>query len=122
MPNTVKFYTDEHVAASIVRQLREKGVDIVSCQEVGNLGIPDVEQLQYAVQQQRTVITGDADFLRLDSQWRNEGKRHSGIIHIKFNHPDQMGPIVAWITFLCEAVNTGAADLERDVYNRVQYV
>ena len=63
----IKFYTDSHIAKTIVAQLRQRNVDVVRCQEVGRDDADDVEHLEYATSQGRTVITSDADFLALSS-------------------------------------------------------
>jgi hypothetical protein len=35
MAEKIKFYTDTHIAKAVAVQLRQKGVDIVRCEEVG---------------------------------------------------------------------------------------
>ena len=57
------FYTDAHIHYAAVKQLRDKGVDIVRCQDVGMDDASDSEHLTYATDQGRVVVTCDKDFL-----------------------------------------------------------
>jgi predicted nuclease of predicted toxin-antitoxin system len=115
----IRFYTDSHIAKTIAVQLRHRNIDVVRCQDVGMDDADDVEHLEYATSQERTVITSDADFLALDAQWQSSGKPHAGIIYVPPERKDAIGTIVAHLVFLHEAVAAGAADLATDVYNRV---
>ena len=91
----IKFYTDSHIAKAIVVQLRNRGVDIVRCQDVGMSDADDEEHLEYATSQGRSVITSDEDFLVLDAQWRRSGTPHAGIIYLPPDRKDAIGAIVA---------------------------
>jgi len=115
----IKFYTDSHIAKAIAVQLRNRSVDIVRCQDVGMDDADDIEHLEYAASQGRTVITGDEDFLVLDAQWSRSGKHHAGIIHLPPDRKDAIGTIVAYVVFLHQAIAAGAADLVTDIYNQV---
>ncbi|MBV7330959.1 DUF5615 family PIN-like protein [Chloroflexi bacterium TSY] len=44
----IRYYTDEHVTRSIVRGLRQRGVDALSVPEAGMLGASDEEHLTFA--------------------------------------------------------------------------
>lgn len=74
---TPKFLADENVNLTAVTALREK-VDIVSVQAVGMRGENDKELIKYARENNRTILTKDADFLREDKK----GTSHTGIIFI----------------------------------------
>ena len=115
----IKFYTDSHIAKAIAVQLRNRSVDIVRCQDVGMDDADDIEHLEYAASQGRTVITGDEDFLVLDAQWSRSGKHHAGIIYLPPDRKDAIGTIVAYVVFLHQAIAAGAADLVTDIYNQV---
>lgn len=115
----IKFYTDSHIAKAIATQLQQRGIDIIRCQDVGMENADDPEHLEYAVSQGRTIITGDADFLVLDALWREAGRNHTGIIYIKPESREAIGIIIKALRFLHEAVEGGAATLEKDVYNQV---
>ena len=115
----LKLYTDSHIAKTIVVQLRYRNVDVVRCQDVGIGDADDVEHLEYATSQGRTVLTSNEDFLALDAQWHSSGKPQAGIIYVPPERKDAIGTMVAQLVFLHEAVVAGAADLATDIYNRV---
>jgi hypothetical protein len=63
--------------------LRRLGYDAEACAEAGrsNLQIPDEEQLIYATQAGRAILTCNArDFVPLDAKWKAAGRTHVGII------------------------------------------
>lgn len=119
---SVKFYTDAHISKAIVDQARKRGVDIIRCQDVKLTEAEDIEHLNFAVEQGRTVISADADFPILDAQWRTTGKTHAGIIYILPDRKDQIGRIVDYLEFLHQAIKDGAATLDEDVYNKLIYL
>ncbi|PSB56735.1 DUF5615 family PIN-like protein [Chamaesiphon polymorphus] len=55
----VRLYADENFELPVVEKLREKGYDILTVQEAGNAnqGIPDEEVLEFAIAENRAVIT-----------------------------------------------------------------
>ncbi len=79
----VTVFTDEHVHAGLANALRQRGYDALSCQEAGlaGRGVSDAAQLEYAARQGRAVLTYDVvDFIQLDHEWKEAGRRHAGII------------------------------------------
>lgn len=77
MENKVKFYSDEQIDPQIIKELRRLGIEALSCQEANNLGKSDIEQLNFATQNNFTIITQDADFIDLHYQ----GFKHQGIVY-----------------------------------------
>lgn len=73
----IKFYTDENVSKAVVKGLRTRGVDMLTCQESGMLSTTDAEQLEYATQNDRVVFTHDTDFLKIHAK----GIEHAGIVY-----------------------------------------
>ncbi len=77
----IKLYLDEDVHKKIAISLRLKGYDVISAHEVQNQGLPDYEQLQYAILQQRAIFTFNVgDFNRLHKEFAQKGTEHPGII------------------------------------------
>jgi hypothetical protein len=79
----VRLCTDEMVNPRLAANLVRPGYDVVSCQWAGrsNLGISDDQQLLYATQHGRAILTFNiGDFERLDRAWRARGRVHGGII------------------------------------------
>ncbi len=73
----IKYYTDENVAKTVVKGLRSRGVDVLTCQETNMLSATDEEQLAFVTQSNRVIFSHDADFLRIHSN----GVEHSGIVY-----------------------------------------
>jgi predicted nuclease of predicted toxin-antitoxin system len=71
----VKFYTDEHIAKAVVKGLRARGIDAVTSAEAKMLASSDEQQLAFARQEGRVIVTYDNDFLKLHT----DGIAHAGI-------------------------------------------
>jgi predicted nuclease of predicted toxin-antitoxin system len=123
---TLKFYTETHVARAITDQLKVNGVDVIRAEDVGLADASDEEHLAYATSQGRVIVTGDADFLVLDVQWRQVSRKHAGIIYIlpevRIKRRAAAGIVVKTLVFYHQAVAEGAATAEGDFYNRVIYI
>lgn len=77
----IALYLDEHIQSALVLALKARGVDILTTQEAGNIGLDDREQLIYATQNNRTVLSYNRQHLaKLHYQWMSIHKSHSGII------------------------------------------
>jgi predicted nuclease of predicted toxin-antitoxin system len=63
--SSVRYYVDEHVGSAIVRDLRRRGVDVITVTEAGMRGRSDEAQLAFALQAGRVTFTQDRDFLRI---------------------------------------------------------
>jgi hypothetical protein len=77
------YLLDEDVPPAVAPELRRRGIDAISVHEVGRAGhgIPDAEQLGFAIGQQRAIVTYNRrDFQHLDRDCREAGIRHHGII------------------------------------------
>lgn len=106
----IKFYFDEHVDPAIAYALRKRGVDVLTAQEVGMLGVADEKHLQLAISQHRAIFTQDTDFLRL----HRAGVTHEGIIYTHQNI--SIGKIVQGLLLIYQVL-TG-----EDLENRVEFL
>ena len=79
----IKFYLDEHIHSAIAQGLRRRGVDVMTVQEAGRTGLSDREQLNFALAEQRVLVTRDSDFLIL----ANGGVSHAGIAYANPRRP-----------------------------------
>jgi len=77
----LRIYTDENVDVAVAEGLRRRGVEAWSARDVGNLGLSDEEQLEYARRERAVVFTHDADFLRLAHEKWQQGREHWGVIY-----------------------------------------
>src|SRR5207244_7387869 len=100
------FYTDVHIPKEAVQQLKNKGIDIIHCGEVGMSDADDADHLAYAAEHERVMVSCDEDFEILHSDWQEMGRSHAGIV--RFRMQDQckdIGLIVREISFLQEAAD-----------------
>lgn len=77
----VALYTDEDVYGELAAQIRARGYDAISAYEVNLVGIPDEEQLQYAISQGRAILTHNMrHFEPLHKEFVDSRKDHYGIV------------------------------------------
>ena len=77
----IRIYTDESVDVAITQGLQRRGVDTSSARDRNKLGLTDEEQLIFAGEEKAAIFTHDTDFLRIATQWIDEGKTHFGVIY-----------------------------------------
>jgi predicted nuclease of predicted toxin-antitoxin system len=97
----LSFYTDVHISKRAVEQLRLKGVDIIHCSDIGNDDLSDIDHLEYAIQNNRVMVSCDDDFEILHWQWKTQQRDHMGIVYISMkDYCKNIGVIVEELTFL----------------------
>ena len=126
MAEKLTVYTDGHIPLAVARQCRARapGVTIIRCEEVGMKDADDAAHWEYVLAHWAVLVTADRGFLARAAALNQQGESHPGIIYVG---PDKqgsacIGPIVEWLAFLDDALQVGAADLERDVDNRIKYI
>jgi len=78
--NRIRFFTDEDVYGHAADRLRSWGFDAVSTPEAGRTGEVDEEQLQWAAQEGRVLVTFNVvDYARLHHEIMKSGGHHAGI-------------------------------------------
>jgi predicted nuclease of predicted toxin-antitoxin system len=98
MPIKIAYYTDEHVSGAVVKGLRLRGVDVLTCQEAGMLGATDEEHLVFASANSRVVFSQDTDFLRIHTT----GFQHAGIVYAAQQTPT--GKIISGLLLIWEVL------------------
>ena len=77
----VRLYLDQHIKLQLADDLRERGYDVLTTQEAELETAPDDVQLEFATQQDRTLLTYNIrDFAPLHEEWTTVGRMHAGII------------------------------------------
>lgn len=77
----MKVYLDEDLSPRLAERLRRRGVDAVSAFEVGNVQLSDREQLAYATQEGRCLVTRNArHFVLLGRDAIRRQEPHAGIL------------------------------------------
>ncbi len=84
----------------------------------------DVEHLEYAARENRIIITNDADFTRLDAEWKALNKSHTGIMYCLAHVQGKkaVGIIVKHCLDYYEMIVAGAGTIEDDIVNRIIYI
>ena len=95
----MKFFLDEDSADVIANIARRAGVDIVSVRQLGRNGLTDENQLRYAGQDGRCVVTRNrGDFARLSRRFEFEGLPHAGVALVPKSLPgESFFPVAAAI-------------------------
>lgn len=77
----VRLYMDVHIPMAITRQLRLRGVDVVTATEEGSNQLPDDQLLALAAQKGRLLFTHDIRFKALGENWQRTGQPFAGMIY-----------------------------------------
>ncbi|MBF8265291.1 MAG: hypothetical protein HW384_1155 [Dehalococcoidia bacterium] len=108
---SLRLYLDENITPVLAQQLRRRGFDVVSASEVGMLAKTDEEQLEYASNNGRVLLTFDTDFIPIVVRWLSNGRHHNGIVISKEVKRDQTGELVKLCSmFLSQVRNDEATD------------
>ena len=107
----IRFHLDESVNLAVADGLRRRGIDVTTTSEAKLLGVPDPEQLAFAVSQQRVIFTHDADFLRL----HGAGVQHWGIVYSR-QGARSLGEIIRNLMLLWEYYKP------EELRNQVEYL
>jgi predicted nuclease of predicted toxin-antitoxin system len=76
-----RLYLDEDVDISLATALIHRGVDILTKQQAGSTGNSDREQLSFAKEQNRVIITHNIrDFVVLHKNFLKNYHTHCGIV------------------------------------------
>ena len=121
----LKLFTDEHIAKAIVDQLRKYNIGVVRCEEVGMKNADDSELLEYATEQGYVLLSMDDDVTRLDVQWRDVGRQHTGIFYApmaQFQGQSGIGAIVTFCAEWAELIEDGTGTLEDDIHGKLFYI
>lgn len=113
----IRLYVDEDAAQlAVVEGLRNRGVDVLTVLETAMLSATDVEQLEFATSQGRSIYTLNVDdFCRLHSELLSQGKEHSGIIVI----PRQRYSIGEKIRRISQLIDSTTAE---EMRNRLEFL
>ncbi len=110
----LKFYTDAHIDKQVAIQLRQQGIIVIRCQDVGMDNASDEEHLAYATEHELSIISKDADFRTLHFRWIAEDKTHFGIFLCTNCQIDAIGKIVTeCITYF------QLAETDEDIINKL---
>lgn len=79
----IRLFIDEDVWLGLTAALRERGFDTVHVYEVARDSLSDREQLTFAIQQRRAILTHNKrHYIPLVAEYYWAGKEHYGILVI----------------------------------------
>ena len=78
---THSLYMDVHVPAAITAGLRQRGIDVLTCQDDGTIRLTDDEVFARATDLGRVLFTQDEDFLKIVSRWQADQKSFFGVVY-----------------------------------------
>ena len=77
----IRIYLYEDVSILLSEALGHRGIDVVTTRSVENQGISDVDQLEFAKEQDRVLLTHNIrDFVVIHKRYLQDNLHHSGII------------------------------------------
>jgi predicted nuclease of predicted toxin-antitoxin system len=107
-------YLDEDVNVLIADLLRARGFDVIIVRDAKQLHATDAEQLAYAVNQARTLVTHNrTDFEELVQSYFDLGQMHYGVIFAVRRPPQEISKRLLAI------LNHVTAD---EMQNQVRYI
>ena len=107
----MKFYLDEDLSPEIADILRKNGVDAVSAHEIGAVEASDLQQLEFAGQEKRCLVTRNRDdFIKLTIRFFHDHRPHHGILIIPYTIPgDQFSRMAALLKTFASRHPSGLA-------------
>lgn len=111
MSESIRFHLDENVNPVIAIALRRYGVDVTTTVEANLRTSGDEEQLTFARQENRVIVTHDDDFLRMANQTLN----HPGIACCH-KEARTIGEIISGLRLIYEVLTPD------EIQGRVEYL
>lgn len=111
MAAAIRLYLDENMSPEIARQLRRKGIEVFTVQELDTLGDSDINHLNRAKEMGCVLCTHDTDYLRL----AGEGTPHAGIVYGRSGDHD-IGDWVKGLELICGVYTA------EEMQNSVEYL
>lgn len=110
----IELYLDEDVSALVADLLRARGFVATTTREEGKLGSSDLEQLQYAIDQHKTLLTHNrVDFEALARDCFSSGTSHYGIVIAVRRPPNEI------VRRLFPVLNSVTRD---EIENQLRYI
>jgi hypothetical protein len=110
----ISLYLDEHVQIGLAEALRTRGVDVLTTQAAGKIGVSDLEQLNFAAASSRTLFSYNIrHFAKIHYDWMKLKRPHGGII---LSDELTIGVALRRIMKLYFSLNSG------DMKNRLEYL
>ncbi len=113
----MKLYIDADITRRLARALRERGYDVLSAHEAGNADASDDEQMVFAANQGRALLTCNAgDFTAIFEDYWYTDREHSGVI---VSEQLELGEMIRRVTRLLDTVD--ADDMRNNWKNLAEF-
>ena len=106
----IRFYLDEHIHSAVADGLRRRGIEVLTVQQARKTGLADREQLAFALDIKRVMVTMDSDFLVIAS----EGVSHAGVAYA--SPGKSIGELIRAIVLIHDVLTSA------DMKNHVEYL
>ncbi|KHE93240.1 MAG: DUF5615 family PIN-like protein [Candidatus Scalindua rubra] len=102
----IKLYLDEDISHTVAEVLRSRGYDVLSAHQMGMRSRADDEQLDYAVENEWTLIAFNARHLApLVKKLHEEGHDHFGVVVSNQISLSEMVQLVIEMLKVCKVEN-----------------
>lgn len=113
----MKLYVDADITPRLARILRGRGYDVLAAHEAGNADASDEEQMAYAAEQGRALLTCNAgDFTNIFEDYWYANHDHNGII---VSEQLELGEMIRRVARLLDTVN--ADDMRNNWKNLAEF-
>ncbi len=115
----MRLLLDEQINPTVAAELRRKGYDVITANEIGTRGATDPEQLAAAASAHRALVTYNvSDFQELLMEWAQKGLTHWGLIFVSEKTISQrsVGPLVLALQRLLDDFTAEDGLLNQAVY------
>lgn len=107
----IRFHLDENVDHAVARGLRSRGIDVTTTIDANLVAAEDEKQVEFAMNEERVVVTHDPDFLRLHAA----GVDHCGIAFCA-SQSRTVGELVSGLVLLHDCCEPG------EIRGQVEYL
>ena len=86
----MRLLLDEMIPVAVAEQLRRRGLEVVAVAERPDVrSLPDPDVVAVATSEARAIVTRDrADYLAIDTQYRQVGLAHAGMVFVPSSYPE----------------------------------
>jgi hypothetical protein len=107
----IRYYLDQHIPGVVVNGRRRRGIEVPTAHEASRCGLPDPDQLAFAIEQERVIVSFHPDFL---AQHNAETTRAGIAWCPATKYP--VDPLIQMLILLCSVANRDA------MKNQVEYL
>jgi len=108
------FYIDHQFQASVMRGLRQRGIDVLTTLHDGSENLDDELLLARVTGLSRVLVTHDKGFLRIGSHWQQTRREFAGIA-FSAQEPINVGKAIEYLELMAHTMTVD------EMRNRIEY-